>query len=188
MSSSTPLFTLIAVTSRDGRITGPAGEPPVEWASAEEQALFTRAVAALDWSFIGRRTHTLAWRADRRRVVFSTSARGPLWRHPRRLWVDPERVPLETMLAAIGKVHPATNCGILGGVRVHDWFAERRLIDAARITIEPVTFAGGLPLFSAAPGEDPRRSLERLGLSLVETRRLNPAGTLLCRFARAAQP
>lgn len=184
MQSPVPVFTLIAVTSRDGRITGPHGEPPMAWASAAEQQVFHEAVDALDWSFIGRHTHLLAWRSERYRVVFSRSCKTPLWRHPRRLWVDPERTPLATMLELLRSVRKTEQCGILGGVGVHDWFAAAGTIDSASITIEPRTFGAGLPLFSAAPGEDPRATLPRLGLRQTDERALNPEGTLLCRFSR----
>lgn len=180
-----PLFTLIAVTSRDGFITGPRGEPPASWASPEEQRLFAETVSAFDWSFVGRVTHTLAWRPNRRRVVFSRSCRTPLWRHPVRLWVDPERVPLAIILDTIAPVRSPEHCGILGGVAVHDWFAQRGLIDAAELTIEPLTFGAGLPLFSNAAGQDPIATLEALGLSLTDTLTLNAAGTRLYRFTRA---
>jgi dihydrofolate reductase len=185
MSGTRPLFTLIAVTSRDGFITGPCGEPPASWASLEEQLLFAETVSALDWSFVGRVTHTLAWRSSRRRVVFSRSCRTALWRHPMRLWVDPDRVPLSIILDAIAQVQRPEHCGILGGVAVHDWFAYRGLIDAAEITVEPLTFAAGLPLFSAAVGRNPISTLEALGLRLTETLTLNADGTRLYRFARA---
>lgn len=180
-------FTLIAVTSRDGFIAGPAGEPPALWASPEEQLRFAETVSALDWAFIGRLTHQLAWRPDRRRVVFSHSFRTPAWRHPRRLWVDPNAVPLEHVLATIGDVHPAEHCGILGGLGVHDWFAERGLIDAADITIEPLAFERGLPLLSGAGACDPLACMADLGLVETSTLILNAQGTRLHRFARPAR-
>lgn len=185
-SRTRSLFTLIAVTSRDGYITGPHGEPPATWASPEEQLLFAETVSALDWSFLGRVTHTLAWRSDRRRVVFSRGCRMPLWRHPARLWVDPERVPLPIILDALAPVQPPEHCGILGGVAVHDWFAHQGLIDAAEITIEPLTFAAGLPLFSTTVGRDPIAALEAIGLRLTDTLTLNAFGTRLCRFTRTS--
>lgn len=185
MSVAESRFTLVAVTSRDGFITGPNGEPPATWASPEEQVLFAETVSALDWSFTGRVTHELAWRPSRRRVVFSRNCPTPLWRHPARLWVDPERTPLEQILGTIREVHPAEHCGILGGVAVHDWFAGHQLIDAAEITIEPLTFAAGLPLFSGRAGQDPIASLAAIGLRPTDTLELNASGTRLCRFVRA---
>jgi dihydrofolate reductase len=183
-AGTTALFTLIAVTSRDGYITGPRGEPPANWASPEEQLLFGETVDALDWSFVGRVTHTDAWRPGRRRVVFSRSCRTPLWRHPLRLWVDPEHVPLGTILDTLRPVQRPERCGILGGVAVHDWFARRGLIDAAEITVEPLTFAAGLPLLSWGPGGEAVATLEAIGLRLTDTLVLNTLGTRLCRFIR----
>jgi len=177
-------FTLIVVTSRDGYIAGPDAAPPRDWASPEEQLRFFEAVAALDWSFVGRITHQLAWRPNRRRVVFSRSFGAPEWRHPHRLWVDPERVPLRRILETLAAAHPVGHCGILGGVAVHDWFARHGLIDAADISIEPVDFAGGLPLFTGSGGRDPRQVLPAMGLRQTEELRLNDRGTLFCRFVR----
>ena len=186
MASRRTSFTLIAVTSRDGFIAGPSYDPPGLWASSEEQVRFAETVSALDWAFIGRLPHCLAWRPDRRRVVFSRSFRTPVWRHPKRLWVDPGEVPLQTILAIIGAVHPPEHCGILGGLAVHDWFAERRLIDAADITIEPLDFERGLPLLSRGVAGDPLASMAELGLVETAAITLNARGTRLHRFARPA--
>jgi dihydrofolate reductase len=185
MSEAAPQFTLVAVTSRDGFITGPNREPPASWASPEEQVVFAETVSALGWSFTGRITHELAWRPARRRVVFSRSCPTPLWRHPARLWVDPERTSLEQILDMIREVHPADHCGILGGVAVHDWFAAHRLIDAAELTVEPLTFSAGLPLLSGRAGQDPIATLEAIGLRRTDTLELNARGTRLYRFVRA---
>ncbi len=160
------------------------GASPETWASREEQRHFRGLVADLDWAFMGRRTHELAWHPSRRRVVFSRVLAGPAWRHPFHLWADPARSGLDAILAELRPVHPAERCGILGGVAVHDWFAAGGLIDAAELTIEPLTFEGGLPLFSWAKGLDPCRSLAGLGLRQVGERRLNEGGTRLLRLER----
>lgn len=184
MVACSTTFTLVAVTSRDGCITGPRGEPPAAWASPEEQRSFAQTVAHLDWSFIGRITHCLAWRPDRRRVVFSRTCRRPLWRHPVRLWVDPTTVAMPTILETIATVRAPRRCGILGGVGVHDWFVRQGLIDAAEITIEPMTFESGLPLLTGAAGQDPLATLAGLGLRLTDSRLLNRQGTRLYRLRR----
>ena len=61
----------------------------------------------------------------------------------------------------------------LGRGRAHETVAERGLIDAAEITIEPVSFAAGLPLLSGRQGQDPIASLDAVGLRLTSTLRLN---------------
>lgn len=143
-------------------------------------------MSALDWAFLGRVTHELAWRPNRRRVVFSRSFAAPEWRHPRHLWVDLGRVPLACVIKSLRAVHPPVHCGILGGVAVHDWFARHGLIDAAEITIEPFAFGSGLPLFSNAGGRDPRPVLTAMGFRQVDEATLNAGGTLACRFIRDA--
>ena len=61
-----PEFTLTVVTSADGYIARAPDDPPQNWASAEEQALFFADVEAADWAIMGRHTHEAADRPDRR--------------------------------------------------------------------------------------------------------------------------
>jgi dihydrofolate reductase len=178
-----PTFTLTAVVSADGYIARRPGEHPGGWASAEEQARFLAEVPGYDWAFMGRTTHETAFRKDRRRVVFSRAARGLDWRHETHLWVDPDRVPLADILAALEPVRPPRRCIVLGGAAVHDWFLERDLIDRIELTIEPLRFGGGLPLLTGQPG-DPIAALAEHGFALVDEHCLNPQGTRLLLLAR----
>ncbi len=168
-------FLLAVVVSGDGFIARAAGEPPQAWASAEEQELFFRDVEAADWSIMGRRTHEAAERPDRRRIVFSTTARG--WRRPSQLWVDPGRLTPRTLPARVRDVRPLARGLILGGTRVHDWFLAHRAIDRVHLTIEPVRFGSGLPVFSGVRGADPVASFVERGFAVASEERLNPAGT-----------
>jgi dihydrofolate reductase len=181
MTGST--FTLTAVVSADGSIARRVGEHPGTWASAEEQARFLAEVPRYDWAFMGRMTHETALRQDRRRVVFSRSARGLDWRTERHLWVDPARVALAEILAALMPVRPPRRCIVLGGTTVHDWFLERGLIDRIELSIEPLRFGTGLPLLSGQRG-DVVEELERRGFVLIERQELNPQGTRLLVLTR----
>jgi dihydrofolate reductase len=176
-------FTLTAVVSADGYIARRAGEHPGSWASAEEQARFLAAVPCYDWAFMGRMTHETAFRRDRRRVVFSRSATGLDWREDTHLWVDPARVSLAEILAALTPIRPPRRCIVLGGASVHDWFLERDLIDRIELSIEPLRFGTGLPLLTGQP-DDVTKELTRRGFVLVEERQLNPRGTRLLVLAR----
>jgi len=176
-------FTLTAVVSADGFIARRAGEHPGTWASAEEQARFLAEVARHDWAFMGRVTHETALRQDRRRVVFSRSATGLDWHTPRHLWVDPAKVPMAEILAALGVVRPPRRCVVLGGTTVHDWFLEHGLIDRIELTIEPLRFGTGLPLLSEQP-DDLTAELVRRGFVLTLRQELNPQGTRLLVLTR----
>ena len=178
MTGTKATFTLTAVVSADGFIARRAGEHPGTWASAEEQARFLAELATYDWAFMGRTTHETAFRPDRRRVVFSRSANAPDWCQNNHLWVDPARVGLEKILAALAPVRPPRRCVVLGGVAVHDWFLERDLIDRIDLTIEPLRFGAGLPLLTGQRG-DVVAALARRGFALSDRQRLNRQGTEL---------
>jgi dihydrofolate reductase len=177
-------FTLTAVVSADGYIARRAGEHPGSWASAEEQARFLAEVPGYDWAFMGRTTHLTALRKDRRRVVFSRGAAGLEWREATHLWVDPNRVSLADILAALTPVRPPRRCIVLGGTTVHDWFLERDLIDRIELTIEPVRFGAGLPFLTGQQGDDVTGELFARGFVLTEQQELNPQGTRLLMLAR----
>ncbi|MGY6409583.1 MAG: dihydrofolate reductase family protein [Alkalilacustris sp.] len=173
---SRPHFTLTVVTSRDGFIARHPGDSPASWASAEEQALFFADVEAADWGILGRHTHRVADRPDRRRIVFSTAAGQGDWRRPTQLWLDPGAVTPADLPARVGAVRPLTRGVILGGTRVHDWFLNHGAIDRVHLSVEPVGFGTGLPLFSAHQGPA-ETVLEDLGFAPIAERRLNASGT-----------
>jgi dihydrofolate reductase len=178
-------FTLTAVTSADGYIGRRAGEHPGSWASPEEQARFLAAVPRYDWAFMGRTTHETAFRKNRRRVVFSRTARGLDWCAKTHLWVDPALVPWPDILAALQPVRPPRRCIVLGGAAVHDWFLDRDLIDRIELTLEPLRFGAGLPLLTAQTG-DAVAALEARGFAIAREQRLNAQGTRLLLLTRRA--
>ena len=169
-----PRFTLTVVVSADGFIARHKGDAPHEWASAEEQALFFGDVEAADWSIMGRHTHEAADRADRRRIVFSGAGGG--WKRETQLWVSPEGLAPEPLAPLVDAVQPLNRGLILGGTRVHDWFLRHGAIHRVHLTVEPVRFGAGLPLFTGAEGPSVE-VLKRLGFGIREMRVLNRTGT-----------
>ena len=139
--------------------------------------LFFADVEAADWAVMGRHTHEAADRPDRRRIVFSSAAGKGEWRRPTQLWIDPARVEPRVLPDLVGHVHPLNDGLILGGTRVHDWFLDHRAIDRIHLTVEPVTFGAGLPMFSGHSGPADR-VLSALGFACHSERRLNDLGTV----------
>lgn len=170
-----PYFTLTVASSADGYIARTPAEPPQAWASPEEQALFYKDVAAADWAIMGRNTHMAAEREDRQRIIFSGSVSG--WRTPTQIWVDPIGLQPTDLPALVARVAPLSRGLILGGTRVHDWFLAHDAIDEVRQTIEPISFGGGLPMFTGAGGELPEVSIRRTGLTLQSDMVINAGGT-----------
>jgi dihydrofolate reductase len=180
-----PRFTLLVACSTDGFIAREPGHAPADWCSPEEQAVFLAAVDAADWGIMGRTTHEAAFKPWRRRIVLSSAAPRPDWRTERHLWIDPAATTPDGLAALVAEVHPLREGLILGGTRVHDWFAAHGRIDRVRLTIEPLTFGAGLPVFSGDEAGDPVAAFARRGWRVVAEEILNAAGTRLIDMAPA---
>lgn len=167
------------MTSADGFIARHPGHATHGWASPEEQALFFATIEAADWAVMGRITHLAADRPDRRRIVFSTAARRPEWRRPTQLWLDPSGLRPADLPALVAGVRPLGRGLVLGGTRVHDWFHAAGALASITLTIEPVRFGTGLPVFSGQPGGDPVAALASCGYRVTGERALNATGTRL---------
>lgn len=172
-------FTLVVAATADGYIAKAPDHPPHDWASVEEQAQFFARVEAADWAVMGRHTHEAADRPDRRRVVFSGGCPRPEWRRPTQLWLDPDGVTPAVLPGLVAAVHPLRRGIILGGTRVHDWFLEHRAIHEVALSVEPLRFGAGLPIFSGTGGRDPVEVLRAAGFEPRSEQVLNALGTRL---------
>ena len=172
-------FTLVVVATLDGYIARAPDHPPQTWASAAEQAVFFAAVEQADWTVMGRHTHEAADKPNRRRIIFSSRAGRGDWRRPTQLWVDPRDVTARGLAALVEGVHPLHRGLILGGTGVHHWFHAQGAIDEISLTIEPLRFGSGLPMFRGFGGQDPLRVCRALGYELEREERLNVEGTRL---------
>ncbi len=168
-------FTLTVATSADAFIARSTDEPPQAWASVEEQALFFRDVEAADWAIMGRNTHQAADKPFRRRIIFSSKTKG--WQRPSQLWLDPADMTPGDLERDVANIHPLENGLILGGTRVHDWFLAARAIHKVHLTIEPVEFGRGLPIFSDHTETDPIKTFTSRGFEIVSDTQLNVGGT-----------
>lgn len=175
-ASPLPHFTLTVVTSADGFIARAPDDAPYTWASPEEQTLFFEDIAAADWCIMGRNTHEMADRPDRRRIVFSSGAGASDWRRATQVWLNPAQARPQELAGLVGERHPFQKGLILGGTRVHDWFLTHDAIDRIHLTVEPVRFGAGLPLFSGQIGAADQ-VLADLGFAQREERALNNHGT-----------
>ena len=137
--------------------------------------MFFQDVEAADWAIMGRNTHLAADKPNRRRIVFSSQISG--WQRPTQLWLDPSDTTPHALADLISGVHRLNAGLILGGTRVHDWFLEHRAIDAVHLTIEPVAFGDGLPVFSAQTSQDPIEVFQLAGFEVQSKVSLNKAST-----------
>ena len=170
-----PHFTLTVATSSDALISPSTDTPTEAWASAEEQDLFFRDIAVADWCIMGRNTHEAADKPDRHRIIFSTSRRG--WQRPTQLWLDPEGLRPADLAEKVAGVRPLRRGLILGGMRVHDWFLAARAIDRVHLTVEPIAFGTGVPVFAHQIERDPLDLFRSRGFRVVSEQSLNAGGT-----------
>ena len=173
-----PHFTLTVATSADALISPTTDTSTADWASAEEQELFFADIAAADWCIMGRHTHLAADKPDRHRIIFSTTVSG--WQRPTQLWLDPAGLVPSDLVTRVEEVRPLSKGLILGGMAVHDWFLAARAIDRVHLTIEPVRFGTGIPVFKDQAERDPLEVFTARGFQLGEDRMLNAAGTRFC--------
>lgn len=175
MTPNSPHFTLTVATSLDGFIARAVDDAPQSWASAEEQELFFRDVEAADWAIMGKNTHLAADKPHRHRVIFSSKTEG--WQRPTQFWCDPTDLAPTDLVTLVSGIRDLKNGLILGGTRVHDWFLRHGAIHRINLTVEPLIFVKGLPVFSDQIGTNPLEDLQRRGFSIVSESTLNAAGT-----------
>lgn len=170
-----PEFTLTVATSRDGLISPTTDTPTHSWVSAEEQALFFADIEASDWAIMGRHTHEAADKPERRRIIFSSSISG--WRRPAQFWLDPKDLTPADLAERVGHLRPLRRGLILGGTRVHDWFLGHGAIHRVHLTVEPVAFGAGLPVFTGQETSDPVDLFTDRGFRVRAEKTLNASGT-----------
>ncbi|MEL7216361.1 MAG: dihydrofolate reductase family protein, partial [Pseudomonadota bacterium] len=100
---------------------------------------------------------------------------------PTQLWLDPADITPQALPSLVASVHPCEHILILGGTTVHDWFNHHNAIDRLFLTVEPLTFGSGLPMFSGQAG-DPCATLERMGYACISETNLNATGTRYLEF------
>ena len=167
----------IAVVSLDGCLTR-HDEPGSSFASDEDQAHFRATLASCDAAIMGRATfdeereHILASAdADRLRVVLTRSpaAYRGLERRGTLEFTDAAPRAVAEDLARRG----VRRVALLGGGQIYALFAAAGLVNAWIVTVEPRLFGDGTRLLEGKAD---------VRLELVESRRLNEAGTVLLTY------
>lgn len=178
-------FVLLAVVSSDGFIARHQGDPPWAWASQEEQARFRATMAKVTWSVLGRVTDETAPRPERKRIVFTSGVKGVAWLTENHLGFNPAGATFDEALAT-AKVDGLV--AVLGGTRVHDYLLEIGRIDEIRLSIEPIRFSEGLPMFTGVAWLGLAGHLERHGMTQAASDEvLNAAGTVERTYQRISE-
>ncbi len=157
------IVTLIAAVSADGKIAQNAGQSSLDWTSKEDTRFFVSKTKEIGTVVMGRKTFETIGKPlkDRRTIVMSsrTGADGVEW-------TSESPADLVARLEQEG----VTRLALCGGAAVYDAFLSAGLVDELFLTVEPVLFGGGVPLF---------HNDARISLKLLDTTKLGEAAVLL---------
>lgn len=173
---------LLAVQSVDGFITQ-HDIPGSRFASAEDQAHFSRTLQSCDCSVMGRETYAVSRDFIRARLT-AQRLRIVLTRSPETHAADTVPGALEFSAANPERVmadlrsRGMRRCAVLGGAAVNASFLRLGLVDELWLTLEPRLFGGGTPLL---------RETADVRLKLQSCEPLS-ADTLLLKYAVCRRP
>ena len=139
------IYKLIAVVSKDGFIGRYSGDLPVNWTSSEEQNFFKKDIKDCIWSVMGRVTHELSYNEYKKRIIFSSSVKKYEYINKNHIYFNPNSISFDQIIELI---KPVSKICILGGTKIYDYFIINNLLNDLVITVEPIIFGKGLPLFS----------------------------------------
>ena len=176
------IYKLIAVVSKDGFIARYSGDLPLNWTSKEEQITFKKDIKVCEWSVMGRNTHELTYNENKKRIIFSSSVNDYKFINRNHIFFNPNGISFNKI---INLIKPVSTICILGGTRVHDYFLSEKLINELIITVEPINFGNGLPLFSKIDWGNFSNILFQRGLRLKkEIKEINKKKTLYYHFSK----
>ncbi len=165
-------FVAYVASSIDGRISFAARKQP-DWTSKEDWKFFQASIAKADAVIVGRNTYlAVKERLDRRRTFVLTSRVRKASDKGSVTFVNPKKVSLKDLFK------PFRTVATLGGAGVYQLMLDQGLMDELFVTVEPLIFGRGTPMFDGGK--------KTSKLKLLSIRKLNKRGTLLLRYRSKA--
>jgi len=169
-------FTAFVATSIDGRIAKNPKELSSTWTSKEDWVFFQKSLPGFDAVVVGFNTYKVSENRLKKRntIVFTSKVK------------KPKKVGSVTFLNVnnsdvfdfIKKMN-YKKVAILGGPRVYDFFLKNKMLHELSVTIEPLVFGAGVPMFT---GE----KFTKYNFELQSAKRLNKKGTILLKYKYAS--
>jgi dihydrofolate reductase len=134
---------IIAAQSQDGFIARSTHEL-ADWTTSEDKKVFVRLTKAAGTMVMGSTTfHTIGRALPGRRTIVYTH-------HPETITVPEVETTSETPQALVKRLasEGAKELAICGGSAIYTLFMKAGLVDELYITVVPVVFGGGVPLFT----------------------------------------
>ncbi len=173
-----PVFSLIAVCTIDGRIARHARHM-TGWSSKEDKDFLHKTLDRSDAVVVGRNTYEVAKAPLSRRncIVFTHNVTGAVEIGAGPAYLNPVEVSIRDYCTS----HGYKKIAVLGGTKTFTYFLQAGLADEIFLTIEPLVFGAGLPLFDGVVKGGGARGL---GFNLVSLKKLNKYGTVLLHYKK----
>ena len=165
-----PRYYALAAMTLDGKIALGAKHFS-DWTSKEDKKFLRGFLNTCDAVIVGRNTYETARKPLSRRncIVLTRKVRGIKEESSNLAFCNPTK----KLLSAYFKKRGWKKICVLGGTQTYTYCLQNGFLDELYLTIEPVVFGRGLPLFE---GKVPVQKLKILSI-----KRLNARGTLLVR-------
>lgn len=164
-----PKYIAIAAITIDGHIAKNSHHFS-NWTSVEDKNFLHAILNTCDVIIVGNSTYKMAIKplSKRNCIVFTRKIKNK--KNKLGLtYFDPAKQSLTQFI----KKEDYKKIGILGGTQIYSYCLEKKLIDELYLTIEPISFGHGLPLFETK---------KQVGWKLKSIKKLNSRGSLLLHY------
>lgn len=163
-----PRYLAIAAVTLDGKIA--ADEKHFsDWTSPEDKKFMRALLSKCDVVIVGNSTYKTAKKplSKRNCIVLTRSVKTTKQSAPNLLYLNTKGASLKQIIKKAGYKKIA----VLGGAQTYAYCLENKMLTDLYLTIEPVIFGAGIPLFAG------RYKLRKTKIVLIK--KLNKSGTIL---------
>lgn len=163
-----PTYIGIAAITLDGKI-GRNEMHFSNWTSKEDKRFMRALLNKSDVVIVGNSTYKTAVRplSKRNCIVFTRTVKNVHRKHNNLIYLNPKGTNVKKYVAESGYKTVA----VLGGAQTYSYCLKMGLLNELYLTIEPVLFGTGIPLFS--------EKINSRKLAIVSIKKLNRTGTVL---------
>lgn len=167
-----PTYTAVAAITIDGKIAR-SRKHFTNWTSREDKKFLHRMIAHSDVIVVGETTYEIAQKElSRTRCIVLTRLKKKPPQDEMHTYCNTRSANIQEII----RKHGYQRVVILGGMQTYSYFLEQRLLDELYITIEPIIFGKGLPLFQS------QKCFGGQSIRLVTVKKLNAVGSLLLHY------
>lgn len=165
-------YIAIVATTIDGRIAKHSHHFS-NWTSKEDKEFLHAILDTCDVVLVGRSTYDMAKEPlSKRNCIVLTHNTENKKNVPGRTYLNPAKKTLTKLIKKCGY----KKIGILGGEQIYSYCLEKNLLDELFLTIEPISFGHGLPLF---------KTKKMMQWKLKSIKKLNARGSLLLHYLKS---